>query len=133
MRIKQTKHFQIPYLALAFLLPLTGLLLFLSYLGIAWFNCCFSQECLALSRPGNTAMAAALANTYNNIGNAAGRTAGSLLLGHGVLASSWVWNNLTVTNFQSIFLFCAAGAAFCLVQLFNLPSVIPTHEDYYKP
>ena len=115
------------------LMPLTGLLLFLSYLGIAWFNCCFSQECLALSRPGNTAMAAALANTYNNIGNAAGRTAGSLLLGHGVLSSSWVWNNLTVTNFQSIFLFCAAGAVFCLVQLFNLPSVIPTHEDYYKP
>ena len=27
MRIKQTKHFQLPYLALAFLLPLTGLLL----------------------------------------------------------------------------------------------------------
>ena len=115
------------------LMPFTALLLFLSYLGVAWFNCCFSQECLALSRPGNTAMAAALANTYNNIGNAVGRTAGSLLLGHGLLASSWQWNGLTVTNFQSIFLFCAAGAVFCLVLLFNLPSVISTHDNYYKP
>ena len=116
-----------------FLMPLTALLLFLSYLGTAWFNCCFSQECLALSRPGNTAMAAALANTYNNIGNAVGRTAGSLLLGHGLLAATWQWKGLTVTDFQSIFLFCAVGSVFCLVLLFNLPSVISTHDNYYKP
>ena len=115
------------------LLPLTALLLFLSYLALAWFNCCFSQECLSLSRPGNAAMASGFAGTYNNIGQAVGRTAGSLLLGNGVLASSWVWNGLKVTDFQTIFLFCAVGAIFCLVMLFSLPSVIPNHDDYYKP
>ena len=115
------------------LMPLTGLLLFLSYLTHAWFACCFSQECLALSRPGNTAMASAFANTYCNIGSTVGRTSSSLLLGHGLLATSWNWNGFCITDFQSIFLFCAAGAIFCLVLLFTLPSVISTHDNYYNP
>lgn len=115
------------------LLPLVGTLLFLSYLAHAWFTCCFSQECLSLSRPGNAAMASSFASTYNNIGTAVGRTSSSLLLGHGLLASSWNWNGFIFSDFQSIFLLCAAGAVFCLVLLFSLPSVVPTHDNYYNP
>ena len=78
-------------------------------------------------------MASAFANTYNNIGIAVGRTVNSLLLGHGILNSSWSWNGFVMNEFQSLFLFCAVGALFCGLLLFILPSVIPQHDDYYKP
>ena len=115
------------------LLPLSGALLFLSSLAHAWFNCCFSQECLALSRPGNNAMASALASTYNSIGNAIGRTAGSILLGNGLLAVTWKWHDFVITDFQSLFLLSFGGILICGVMLLSLPSVIPNHDDYYKP
>lgn len=115
------------------LLPLSGTLLFLSSLALAWFNCCFSQECLALSRPGNNAMASALASTYNSIGNAIGRTAGSILLGNGLLAVTWKWHDFVITDFQSLFLLSFGGILICGVMLLSLPSVIPNHDDYYKP
>ena len=114
-------------------MPLTGTLLFLSYLGLAWYNCCFSQECLALSRPGNSAMASALANTYNNIGSAIGRTASSMLLGYGLLATNWDYKGTNITDFQSLFLFAAIGAVICCVLLPSLPSMVSTHDDYYQP
>ena len=110
-----------------------GILLFLAYCNNALFLCCFSQECLSLSRPGNTAMASAFANTYNCVGVAVGRTVSSLLLGHGILSTSWSWNGFVMNEFQSLFLFCAVGALFCGLLLFILPSVIPQHDDYYKP
>ena len=116
-----------------FLTAALGVLLFLAYCNHALFTCCFSHECLSLSRPGNAAMASAFANTYNNIGIAVGRTVNSLLLGHGILNSSWSWNGFVMNEFQSLFLFCAVGALFCGLLLFILPSVIPQHDDYYKP
>lgn len=110
-----------------------GILLFLSYMVFSLFSCCFSQECLALARPGNSAMASAFACTYDGIGKAAGRTAGSFLLSNGILSSSWMLGNLSVSNFQTVFIFCALGALFMLVLVFSLPSVISSHEDYYQP
>ena len=110
-----------------------GGLIFLAYISQALFNCCFSQECLALSRPGNAAMASAFANTYNSTGIAAGRTASSLLLGHGLLSTRWQYGSFVMNEFQTIFLFCSVGALFCCMLLFILPSVIPQHDDYYNP
>ena len=110
-----------------------GILLFAAYMVYSLFTCCFSQECLSLSRPGNTAMASAFACTYNGIGLAGGRTVCSLLLGHGMLASSWSYGGMVMSNFQTIFLFCAAGAIFALTFIFILPSVISNHDNYYQP
>ena len=115
------------------LIALLGILLFSAYLFHALFFCSFSQECLSLSRPGNTAMASALANTYNYVGTAAGRTAGSLLLGHGMLAATWNLKGIPMTSFQTLFLFGAAGVLFCSMLLFGLPSVISKHDNYYQP
>ena len=117
-----------PYLA-----AVAGALLFVAYLAHAWFFCSFSQECLSLSRPGNAAMASALANTCNSGGTAVGRTAGSLLLGQGMLAASWNWNGFPMSDFQTVFLFCSAGVAICAVLLLSLPSIISNHDNYYQP
>jgi hypothetical protein len=110
-----------------------GVLLYISYMVYSLFTCCFSHECLSLSRPGNAAMASAFAGTYNAIGSACGRSACSLLLGQGMLAASWKYGDMILSNFQTIFLFCSAGAIFGLTFIFILPSVISTHDDYYQP
>lgn len=110
-----------------------GVLLYISYMVYSLFTCCFSHECLSLSRPGNAAMASAFAGTYNAVGTACGRSVCSLLLGQGMLAASWKYGDMILSNFQTIFLFCSAGAIFGLTFIFILPSVISTHDDYYQP
>jgi len=107
-----------PFLAVAI-----GSLLFAGNFAFGCFNCAFSQEILALARPGNLTMATAFGQTYQMIGTAAGRTLASLLLSNGLLAASWQWGGVTFCQFQTVFLLCALGALFCLVLIFCLPSV----------
>ena len=54
-------------------------------------------------------------NGYQMIGLAAGRTAASLLLGHGILSAAWELWGISVSKFQTIFLFCAVTALFCVI------------------
>jgi len=110
-----------------------GVLLYLAYLALALFGCTFSQEILALGRPGNATMATALVSTYQNIGIFASRTGSSLLLGHGILSVTWKCGSYTATQFQTIFLICAALAVCSLVILLAIPSIIPKHDDFYNP
>lgn len=118
----------IPYPA-----AIAGALLFTGSFAFACFGCAFSQESLALSRPGNVTMATSFTQTYQMIGTACGRTAASLLLGNGILAATWSAGGLTFTHYQTIFLLCSAGALFCLTLIFCIPSVVPFREDYYNP
>jgi len=113
---------------------IVGVLLFfcnffwaMSYAGI-------SSEMLALARPGNTTMASAFCQTYQQIGQAAGRTMAALLIGGNMLAATWDFHGIEVSRYQSIFLIFAVIAFFSLVLIFCVPSVIPKHdEEYYRP
>jgi Na+/melibiose symporter-like transporter len=113
--------------------PIIGTLLFLGNFVYACFLCAFSQEILALARPGNATMASAFANTYMQIGIAVGRSTASFLLGCGALTATWQMWGLEFTDFQTLFMVCAALALFGLILIFSLPSVIPKHDDYYAP
>ncbi|MBN2643161.1 MAG: hypothetical protein JXR78_16020 [Victivallales bacterium] len=118
----------IPYLSV-----MIGVLLFAGNFAFACFVCTFSQESLALARPGNITMANAFSQTYQMIGTASGRTAASLLLGNGVLTSSWKIWNIPISNFQTIYLVSSGFAFFCLILILCIPSVVPKREDYYCP
>ncbi|WP_337747436.1 MFS transporter [Victivallis vadensis] len=118
----------VPYLPL-----LIGLLLFAGNAAFSCFTCAFSQESLALARPGNVAMAAAFTLTYQMIGTAVGRTAASLLLGNGILSADWSCGGISFSHYQTIFLFSSLLALFFLTLVFCIPSVVPKHENYYNP
>ena len=112
---------------------LVCVLFLLANMAYGCFFCAFSQEILALARPGNTAMAVAFGNTYMQIGSAAGRSAASFMLGCGALSASWTMWKLPFSDFQAIFLLCSGLAFFGLILLFCIPSVVPRHNDYYAP
>lgn len=109
-----------------------GVLLLAGNLFYACFLCAFSQEILALARPGNGTMASAFSNTYMQIGIAASRSAAGFLLGCGALTTWCKWG-IEFTDFQTLFIICAGLALFGLILIFSLPSVIPRHDDYYAP
>jgi len=118
----------IPYLPVVI-----AVLVFGANFAFANFVCTFSQESLALARPGNISMANSFSQTYQMIGTASGRTVASLLLGNGVLASTWKLWDIPISNFQTIYLICSGFAFFCLILIFCIPSVVPEHDDYYCP
>ena len=108
-------------------------LFFCACFAFTCFGCNVSREMLALARPGNESMATSFSLTYQMFGTAAGRLAGSQLLGCGCLSSSWVLAGHRVTASQTLFLCCGALLFFLLILLPLLPSVVPKHNDYYKP
>lgn len=112
---------------------LIGVLFLLGNMAYGCFFCAFSQEILALARPGNATMAGAVGNTYMQIGMAAGRSSTSFMLGCGALAVSWKMWDMQFSDFQFIFMLCAGLAFFGLILIFCLPSVVPHHDDYYMP
>lgn len=116
-----------------FVLPVIGTLLFLSSTAWAMMYASFSSEMLALARPGNTAMATAVYQTYQQFGSWMSRTVTSLLAGGTFLAATWDFRGMTFSKFQTIYLMAACGAVFFLILLFCLPSVVPKHRDYYNP
>lgn len=118
----------IPYLSV-----IIGSLVFAGNFAFACFVCTFSQESLALARPGNITMANAFSLTYQMIGTACGRTVASLLLSSGLLASSWKYWGFSFSNFQTIYLLCSGFACFCLILVFCIPSVNSEHDNYYCP
>ena len=121
-------HDSLPYVEIVI-----GVLLFLGNFVYACFYCAFSQEILALARPGNATMASAFANTYMQIGIAVGRSTAGFLLGCGALTATWQMWGVGFTDFQTLFLICSGLALFGLILIFSLPSVIPKHDDYYAP
>lgn len=110
-----------------------GILLFAGNFAFACFGCIFSQEVLALSRPGNITMASAFCQTYQMVGTACGRTVASLLLSNGVLAAAWQMGGMRFSHFQTLFLLSAGMALFCLILVFSLPGIVPKHHNYYNP
>ena len=112
---------------------IAGGLLFIGNFAFACFNCSFSRETLALARPGNSVMAMAFCQTYQQLGMGSGRVITSFLLGSGMLATQWNWHGLSVCNYQTLFLIEAFFGVFCLIMLFCIPAVVPKHEDYYEP
>ena len=113
---------------------IVSVLLFLCNFVWAIIYASISSEMLALSRPGNTTMASAFCQTYQQLGMATGRTISSLLIGGNILAAFWDFHGMTVSSYQSIFLIFAAIAIFSLALIFCIPSVIPRHDaEYYNP
>lgn len=92
-----------------------------------------SVELLALAKPGNKIMAMAFGATACAIGQAAGSTLTSLLLGCGALAAKWHWAGLELSKFQLLFGIYALALGFFMILLPLAPAVIRTHDDYYKP
>jgi MFS family permease len=105
----------------------------LFFLGGACFCCVFSQEALALARPGNSTMATAFSQTYQMIGIGIGRLFASMMLDNGILSSHWKFFELEFNHYQTLFLLCGLGAMVSLCLVFLLPSVVPKREDYYNP
>ena len=97
------------------------------------FGCNNSSEMLALARPGNKTMATAFTQTYTSVGGFIGRGGVSLLLGVSMLAPEWTCWGMTVSRYQSIFLFCGVIATVMLILIPTLPAVVPVHDDYYEP
>jgi Na+/melibiose symporter-like transporter len=109
------------------------MLLILHGFATACFDVCFSAEVLALARPGNKTMATAFCNTYSQAGLVLSRTGTSLVIGSGMLASSWQLSERIVSSFQTLFLIYAVVLTFCLLLVVLLPAVVPKHENYYEP
>lgn len=110
-----------------------GGLFFCASFAFTCFGCNVSREMLALARPGNEAMATSFCLSYQTFGTALGRLSGSALLGCGCLSMTWEAFNIPFTSSQTLFLGAAAFLLFLLILLPGLPSVIPRHDDYYKP
>ena len=108
-------------------------LLFIGNFWMSCFFCAYSTEMLALAHPRNKTMAAAFCQTYYYIGTACGRIGTSIMLGSGMLVPIWSKWNITFCKFQSLFLIYSGVAFFFLILLFCIPSIVPTHEDYYEP
>lgn len=113
-------------------IPIGGLL-FAGNFAFACFSCAVSQEILALARPGNVTMASAFTQTYQMMGTTCGRFVVSLLVGNGVLASTWNFWGFSISRYQTIFLLCAGEALFCVILFLFLPSAVAKHDDYYNP
>jgi MFS family permease len=94
---------------------------------------CYSLELMALARPGNKTMAAAVLSTYGAIGGASVRFLTSLVLGAGLLAPHWSKWGLTFCSYQTLFLFFAVLLIFFMLLLFLVPSIVPKNSDYYMP
>ncbi|NLG13868.1 MAG: MFS transporter [Lentisphaerae bacterium] len=109
------------------------LILFIGNFAYACFCCVFSQEALALARPGNSTMATAFSQTYQMIGIGIGRLFASMMLDNGILSSHWKFFELEFNHYQTLFLLCGLGTMVSLCLVFLLPSVVPKREDYYNP
>lgn len=116
-----------------FLPEITGFLLFSASFAYGCFYCSFSQETLALARPGNVAMATAVCQTYQLAGTAIGRSATSFVLGYGILSAAWTVGGTAFNHFQTLFLICAAMSLLSAVLLVCIPSVMPENDNYYNP
>lgn len=116
------------------------LLYFVGSFAYACFWCMMSQEILALANPKSFAMGSAFVQTYQMIGMGLGRVASSVLL-CGMLAVAWDWKvdlgfidiTLTISQYQTIFLFCGAMSLLSAIFIVCLPSIVPQHDDYYNP
>lgn len=110
-----------------------ALLFFLHGIGASFLMCLTSTEMLALARPTNKLMAAAMVTTFQNIGTTIGRTGSSIVLGLCVLTDSWtVWGS-NFTKYNTFFALNMCLIIFSLLFLLLSPSVVPRHKDYYEP
>ncbi len=114
-------------------IPVIAALMFIGGFNFSCFFVCLSTEMLALARPDNRTMAVAFCNTFNYSGWTLSRIGGSIILGSGILSSSWTFGGISISSFQSLFLFFGFSLTFGLITLMLVPSIIPVHEDYYNP
>jgi len=112
---------------------IAGALLFFGNFAFACFYCAFSQETLALAKPGNVPMSAAVCQTYQMAGMGFSRVASSFLLLGGILSGSWSYAGMEFNSYQTIFLICSALGIFALMMLVLLPSMFPEKDDFYNP
>jgi len=107
--------------------------LFLNNMIWAMFYAGVSTEMLALAKPGNASMSTALCQIYQNVGMSAGRAMSSAMIGGSMLAQSWSFGTMCVSQFQSVYLILGCIAVGCTLLIFCLPSMVSEHEIYYKP
>lgn len=116
-----------------FFIAAAGIVYFVISFANSMFLCNNSSELLALARPGNKTMAMAFMQTYQNIGVTIGRTGTALIMGANLLAPSWQLKTLTISSYQTLFLFYGVIAATLLLLIPSLPAIVPRHHDYYEP
>ena len=94
-------------------------LLFSSYLlnGIAYafLLCLGSTRQLSLGQPYKRVISMAFVTSMQNLGTFIGRTGATLVLGSGILASTWSSFNISFTNFHAMFAFCFTMAFIGLI------------------
>jgi MFS family permease len=117
----------------SFLVAKMTILLFLCQFCHSCYLCCFSLEMMSVARPGNKTMATAVCSTYNSIGGAVGRIVTSIALGCGAFAQVWTYKGVEYSRFSSLYAIYAFVAAFFLILVVSIPSVVPKHHDYYNP
>lgn len=115
------------------LVPKITLLLFLCQFFHSCFLCCYSIEMMSLAKPGNKTMATAICSTYNCIGGSVSRIVTSIALGCGAFAQVWTYKGIEYSRFSSLYAIYAGVAAFFLILVLSIPSVVPKHHDYYNP
>jgi Na+/melibiose symporter-like transporter len=140
--IELVVHFMFLFSAAAMALVPSGIAGFIWIAGVIYFGVSFaastfmcnnSMELMALARPGNKPMAMAFLQSYQNIGVCIGRMGTALIMGANLLAAEWSLGGLTVSHYQTLFLFYGIIAAVLLVLFPALPSIVPKHKDYYAP
>ena len=117
----------------SFLVAKMTILLFLCQFCTSCYLCCFSLEMMSLAKPGNKTMATAVCSTYNSIGGAVGRIVTSIALGCGAFAQVWTYKGIEYSRFSTLYAIYAGVAAFFLILVVSIPSVVPKHHDYYNP
>ena len=114
---------------------------FLVFIGAAFFLYSFASSCymcnnsseiLSLASPGNKPMATAFVQTYQSIGGFLSLSGGALVIGSGLLSSTWEIGGIVFSNYQTLFLFGGVLGLLILILLPTLPAVVPHHQDYYE-
>ncbi len=88
-----------------------------------------SAEMMALSTPGNKAMAMAFCGAFYYGGFGFSRLGSSLVMGSGLLAAEWHLGAMRVTHYQTLFLLYAVAIVFAAVFLMMVPAVVPGPEQ----
>ena len=110
-----------------------SILFYVNGIAAAFLMCLTSTEMLALAKPTNKLMAAAVVSTFQSIGTTIGRTGSSVILGLCLLADTWNIGSSIYTKYNSLFFLSLFMVLFSLLFLFIAPSVVPKHKDYYEP
>lgn len=88
-----------------------------------------SSEMMELATPGNKVMAMAFSGTFSYGATGLARVVPSLLLGSGLLASSWEFHGLVISRWRSLYLLGSCAILLSAVFLFLVPAVFPDNTN----